>query len=122
LSTTISETQLKIFGLHMNGGHKKILIIPPDFRAGLDVFEDEPNMKPGLVELDSVLIVPHIASATRWTREGMASLAAGNVAGILSGYPAWHRPDILSFLEGESPKAAPSIVNADELGIALYTD
>ncbi len=94
----------------------------PNFRAALDVFEDEPEMKPGLVELDNVLIVPHIASATRWTREGMASLAAGNVAGILSGYPAWNQPDILSFLEGESPKAAPSIVNATELGIALYTD
>ena len=92
----------------------------PDFRAGLDVFEDEPVMKPGLVELDNVLIVPHIASATRWTREGMASLAAGNVAGILSGYPAWNRPDILSFLEGESPRAAPSIVNAKELGIPLF--
>ena len=49
-------------------------------------------------------------------------LAAGNVAGILSGYPAWNQPDILSFLEGESPRAAPSIVNATELGIALYTD
>ena len=94
----------------------------PDFRAGLDVYEDEPEMKPGLVDLDNVLIVPHIASATRWTRQGMASLAAGNVAGILSGYPAWNRPDILSFLEGESPRAAPSIVNAKELGIALYTD
>lgn len=93
----------------------------PNFRAGLDVFEDEPEMKPGLVELDNVLIVPHIASATRWTREGMASLAAGNVAGILSGYPAWNQPDILSFLEGESPPAAPSIVNAKELGIALFT-
>jgi hydroxypyruvate reductase 1 len=92
----------------------------PNFRAGLDVFEDEPAMKPGLVDLDNVLIVPHIASATRWTRQGMASLAAANVAGILSGYPAWNRPDILSFLEGESPKAAPSIVNAKELGIALF--
>jgi hydroxypyruvate reductase 1 len=92
----------------------------PNFRAGLDVFEDEPEMKPGLVELDNVVIVPHIASATRWTREGMATLAASNVAGILSGYPAWNRPDILSFLEGESPKAAPSIVNAKELGIELF--
>ncbi|CAB1056510.1 D-3-phosphoglycerate dehydrogenase (EC [Olavius sp. associated proteobacterium Delta 1] len=94
----------------------------PNFRAGLDVFEDEPQMKPGLVELDNVLIVPHIASATRWTREGMATLAAANVAGVLSGYPAWNQPDILSFLEGESPKAAPSIVNAKELGIPLFGD
>jgi len=94
----------------------------PNFRAALDVFEDEPAMKPGLVDLDNVVIVPHIASATRWTREGMATLAAGNVAGILSGYPAWNRPDILPFLSGESPKAAPSIVNAKELGIALYEE
>ena len=92
----------------------------PNFRAGLDVFEDEPDMKPGLVDLDNVVIVPHIASATRWTREGMASLGAGNVAGILSGYPAWNQPDILPFLEGESPRAAPSIVNAKALGIPLF--
>ena len=92
----------------------------PDFRAGLDVFEDEPQMKPGLDQLDNVVIVPHIASATRWTREGMATLAASNVAGLLSGYPAWNRPDILPFLEGEAPKAAPSIVNAKELGIPLF--
>jgi hydroxypyruvate reductase 1 len=91
----------------------------PDFRAGLDVFEDEPQMKPGLDQLDNVVIVPHIASATRWTREGMATLAASNVAGILSGYPAWNRPNILPFLENEAPKAAPSIVNAEALGIPL---
>ena len=94
----------------------------PDFRAGLDVFEDEPNMKPGLVDLDNVVIVPHIASATRWTREGMATLAASNVAGLLTGYPVWNQPDILPFLETNAPKAAPSIVNAKELGLALYAD
>jgi hydroxypyruvate reductase 1 len=94
----------------------------PNFRAGLDVFEDEPEMKPGLVELDNVVIVPHIASATRWTREGMATLAGSNVAGILSGYPVWNRPDILPFLEEAAPKAAPSVVNAKELGMTLYTD
>ncbi len=63
----------------------------PDFRAGLDVFEHEPALAPGLAELDNVVIVPHIASATRWTREGMATLAACNVAGILSGYPLWQQ-------------------------------
>ena len=91
-----------------------------DFRAGLDVFEDEPDMKPGLVDLENVVIVPHIASATSWTRQGMATLAGSNVAAILMGYPAWNQPDIFPFLEGESPKAAPSIVNAEALGIALY--
>ncbi len=92
----------------------------PEFKAGLDVFEDEPEMKPGLVDLENVVIVPHIASATRWTRQGMATLAGCNVAGILMGYPAWNRPDILSFLEGDSPNAAPSILNAEELGIPLF--
>ena len=92
----------------------------PCFRAGLDVYEDEPEMKPGLNELDNVVIVPHIGSATRWTREAMATLAARNVAGILLGYPAWQEKDMRAFLEGISPKAAPSIVNARELGMTAY--
>ena len=94
----------------------------PDFRAALDVFEDEPEMKPGLKDLDNVVIVPHIASATSWTREGMAMLAASNVAGILMGYPAWQNPNILPFLGNEPPQATPSILNAKELGIPLYMD
>lgn len=94
----------------------------PDFKAGLDVFEDEPEMKPGLVTLDNVVIVPHIASATSWTRQGMATLAASNVAAILQGYPAWQRPDISVFLEGEAPQAAPSIINAEALNIPTYED
>jgi hydroxypyruvate reductase 1 len=90
-----------------------------EFRAGLDVFENEPALAPGLNQLDNLVIVPHIASATRWTREGMATLAAANVAGVLMGYPVWNRPDILSFLEGELPKVAPSILNAEELGLTM---
>jgi hydroxypyruvate reductase 1 len=94
----------------------------PEFRAGLDVFEEEPEMKPGLSDLDNVVVVPHIASATVWTREGMATLAASNVAGILMGYPAWQDEDISPFLKGDPPKAAPSIVNAKELGIPAFSD
>ena len=93
----------------------------PDFRVGLDVFENEPETKPGLLDLDNVIKVPHIASATSWTRQGMATLAASNVAAILRGLPAWQRPDISPFLEG-TPPAAPSILNAKELGIPQYTD
>ena len=89
----------------------------PLFTVGLDVFEDEPAMKPGLAELDNVVIVPHIASATKWTREGMATLAAANVAAILQGYPLWGSQDVLPFLSGDVPHAAPSIVNATELSI-----
>ncbi len=95
----------------------------PDFRAGLDVFEDEPAMKPGLADLPNVVIVPHIASATSWTREGMATLAATNVAAILNGYGVW--PDsnnILPFLEDNPPKAAPSIVNAADVGVKQYQE
>jgi hydroxypyruvate reductase 1 len=92
----------------------------PNFRAGLDVFEDEPDLKPGLNELDNVVIVPHIASATRWTREGMTTLAASNVAALLTGYPVWNQPDILPFLETNAPKAAPSIVNAEALNLPVY--
>jgi len=92
----------------------------PDFRVGLDVFEGEPELEPGLGDLDNVVKVPHIASATSWTRQGMATLAASNVAAILMGHPVWQKPDILPFLEGEPPKAAPSILNAKELGISEY--
>jgi hydroxypyruvate reductase 1 len=94
----------------------------PSFHAGLDVFENEPQLAPGLAELDNVVIVPHIASATGWTRQGMATLAAGNVAGILMGYPVWNRSDILSFLEDAPPQAAPSIVNAQALGWPVFRD
>jgi hydroxypyruvate reductase 1 len=87
----------------------------PDFRAGLDVFENEPALAPGLAGLDNVIIVPHIASATRWAREGMAVLAACNVAGILAGYPLWRQSDILPFLDDDPPHAIPSIVNTDAL-------
>jgi glycerate dehydrogenase len=95
----------------------------PRFRAGLDVYEDEPAMKPGLAKLDNVVIVPHLGSATRWTREGMATLAAANAAAILRGWPVWPTAttleDVLPFLgAGEPPHAAPSIVNADDLGLA----
>ena len=92
----------------------------PEFRAGLDVFEDEPRMHHGLAELNNVVIVPHIASATSWTRQGMATLAASNVAGILRGYPAWQDYNITTFLESSPPNAAPSIVNAEAIGIPPY--
>jgi hydroxypyruvate reductase 1 len=92
----------------------------PEFSAALDVFEDEPAMKPGLAELENVVIVPHIASATFWTRTGMAVLAAYNVARILDGYPVWQDSDVLPFLDDNPPKAAPSILNAKDLGIPVY--
>ena len=91
----------------------------PEFRVGLDVFENEPQMAEGLSYLDNVVIVPHIASATGWTRQGMATLAAANIAGLLMNYPAWNRPDILPFLGENPPQATPSILNAVALGLAI---
>jgi glyoxylate reductase len=53
--------------------------------AGFDVYEDEPQLKPGLVDLDNVVILPHIASATHWTRGKMAQMAAQNLIDVLEG-------------------------------------
>jgi lactate dehydrogenase-like 2-hydroxyacid dehydrogenase len=53
--------------------------------AGLDVFEDEPRLAPGLAELDNVVIVPHIASATTQTRLAMGKIATDNVIRVLKG-------------------------------------
>lgn len=53
--------------------------------AGLDVFENEPDIEPGLIELKNVVIVPHIASATIETRTNMGLIAAGNIISVLTG-------------------------------------
>jgi glyoxylate reductase len=56
--------------------------------AGLDVFEREPQVHPGLMKLKNVVLLPHIASATVSTRAKMADMAVDN---------------ILAFLRGETP-------------------
>jgi len=53
--------------------------------AALDVFEEEPKIHPGLIELDNAIIVPHIASASKETRGKMAELAAKNMINIFEG-------------------------------------
>ena len=53
--------------------------------AGLDVYEEEPKMAPGLAELDNVVITPHTASATEETRGAMSELAAKNIIEVLEG-------------------------------------
>ena len=65
--------------------------------AGLDVYEKEPQLSPGLTELDNVVLIPHLGSATLQTREAMAELAAENV---------------VAGLAGETP---PNLVNRDVL-------
>ncbi len=53
--------------------------------AALDVFEREPEVHPSLLASERVLLTPHIASATRATREKMALLAVQNLIGCLQG-------------------------------------
>ena len=63
--------------------------------AGLDVFEEEPKVHPGLLGLKNVVLTLYIGSATRATRRRMAALAVDNV---------------LAALEGKRP---PSLVNPE---------
>lgn len=53
--------------------------------AGLDVYEDEPKVRAGLLALDNAVLTPHIASSTRATREAMARLAMRNLGDVLDG-------------------------------------
>jgi len=55
--------------------------------AGLDVFEEEPKIHPGLLPLKNVVLAPHIASASFDTRVAMASLAVRNCLAVLDGKP-----------------------------------
>jgi glyoxylate reductase len=66
--------------------------------AGLDVFEREPEVHPGLLGLDNVTIVPHLGTATVETRVAMGMAAAANLLAALDG----HRP--------------PNLLNPDALG------
>jgi lactate dehydrogenase-like 2-hydroxyacid dehydrogenase len=53
--------------------------------AGLDVYEDEPKVRPALLQRENAVLTPHIASSTRATREAMARLAMRNLADVLEG-------------------------------------
>lgn len=66
--------------------------------AGLDVFEREPQIEPALLELQNVVLAPHIASASRETRLRMCMMAAEN---------------LVAGLKGERP---PNLVNPEALG------
>jgi glyoxylate reductase len=66
--------------------------------AGLDVFEHEPEVHPGLLELDNATVVPHLGTSTLETRVAMGMTAAAN---------------LLAALEGRRP---PNLLNPEALG------
>jgi glyoxylate reductase len=53
--------------------------------AGLDVYEREPGVHPGLIGMANVVLAPHIASATTRTRSEMSAMAARNIATAVRG-------------------------------------
>jgi glyoxylate reductase len=70
--------------------------------AGLDVYEKEPKLTPGLLNLENVVLLPHIGSATQDTREQMAVVAARNAVALAGG------------------KRPPNMVNPEVLGSPEY--
>jgi glyoxylate reductase len=56
--------------------------------AGLDVYEHEPAVHPGLAALPNVVLLPHLGSATQETRIRMGQVCLDNIAAVLSGRPA----------------------------------
>jgi glyoxylate reductase len=66
--------------------------------AGLDVFENEPAVEPALLQMENVVLLPHIASASLQTRTRMATMACANIVAHSSG----QRP--------------PNILNAEVIG------
>ena len=67
------------------------------FGAGLDVFEREPEVHQKLLELENVVVIPHLGSATVDTRDAMGHLAVDNVFAALDGErpPTLLNPDAL---------------------------
>jgi glyoxylate reductase len=51
--------------------------------AGLDVYENEPDLAPGLMECENVVLLPHLGSASQETRDKMAVMAATNALAML---------------------------------------
>jgi glyoxylate reductase len=55
--------------------------------AGLDVYEHEPALEPGLTELENVVLLPHLGSGTEEARAAMVHLACDNIVAVMGGRP-----------------------------------
>ena len=55
--------------------------------AGLDVFDNEPNLHPGYLGLENVFMLPHAGSATHETRTAMGTTCLANLAAFFAGHP-----------------------------------
>ena len=66
--------------------------------AGLDVFEDEPNVEPALLAMQNVVLTPHLGSAVRELREAMANIVVDNILAVIDGKrpPNCWNPEIYS--------------------------
>ena len=65
--------------------------------AGLDVYEEEPRVDPGLLECPNAVLAPHIASASKETRLRMATMAVEDALAVLDGRRPAHpvNPEVL---------------------------
>lgn len=63
--------------------------------AGLDVFEDEPDVHPKILNAPNCVITPHIASATHQSRKSIGMLAANAIIGVLMGKPDSDIPNLI---------------------------
>ena len=65
--------------------------------AGLDVYEEEPKLAPGLAECENAVLIPHLGSATIETRTKMAQLAVENAIAVIEGRRPAHivNPEVL---------------------------
>ncbi|MDQ4005097.1 MAG: D-glycerate dehydrogenase, partial [Actinomycetota bacterium] len=79
------------------------------FAAGLDVYEREPEVHPDLLELENVVLAPHLGSATIETRTAMGMLAARNLLDALAGRTpvAVVNPEVVAPQPRERPGSGP---------------